>query len=202
MGALVLLALVGIAQCVTAQTPKAYKRTMLVVTAGAGTVLSDSVMESFWKPGVSGAVSILFHVSRPVSFGIGFEGTYLPFDAAGFTETHPDIPVHATDLGLLSLSIQGKWSPFPLYAVSPFLSGSVGATHTTAASYTQTIQGKRHVYYSIKPKNRLSLGVSAGADFSLAPWLWIELEARGAYAYHDPDLGVSVAGRAGMQIRL
>jgi hypothetical protein len=201
-GLLVILLLSLLAHSLLAQTAKPYKRAMLFLTAGAGTALSYPAMRDFWKVGVSGSAGFLFHVSRPVAFGLVFEGTYFPFDTTGFSEVWPGVPVHPTGLALLGLSIEGKWSPLSQYLFSPFLSGSLGATHTTAASYQRVILGKRNTYYRIRPKNRLTLGLGAGADFSLTAWLWIDLEAKATYSYDDPDLGFAVYGRGGVQIRL
>jgi hypothetical protein len=201
-GLLVILSLSLLAHPLLAQTAKPYKRAMLVLTAGAGTALSYPTLRDFWKGGVSGSAGFLFHVSRPVAFGLVFEGTYLPFDTSGFSLTWPGVPVHQTGLALLSLSIQAKWSPLSQYAFSPFFSGYLGGTHTTAASYQRVILGKRNTYYRIRPKNRLLLGLGAGADFSLTAWLWLDLEAKATYSYNDPDLGFAVFGRGGVQIRL
>jgi hypothetical protein len=95
-----------------------------------------------------------------------------------------------------------KCALMPSMRFSPFVAATIGATHISEAIYGDVIDSVRVTYYSIPGRNKLTLGISAGADLYLARWITFELEAKANYVHNDPDLGVASFIRGGFRFTL
>lgn len=187
---------------VRSQTERPYQRTTLTLTVGAGSPISHEGITEFWNGGVNGSMMFLVNVNRSTAFGLGIDGTRLPFDEPAFQQRFPAVEVRSQDIGIFNLFVMAKYAFRPLMRFSPFVSLFLGATRVTSAVYIETVNGVRQYYYNIPTRTRFSAGASIGADISVASWLWLEAEVKTTYVHGDADLGLMLCARGGIVVRL
>ena len=192
------------AQVVAKPKQQFVKRPSLIVLGGYGVPLSHESLTEFWNGSASGSLQFLVPVQRSLSFGVGLDGTYLPFDEASFAARYgsevDSIP--SSNMGLFSLSLISRFIFAPGYRLTPYLTAGLGASHVTGAVYKEKVSGVTRRYFDIPRKTRLSAQLAAGMALALSPSVAIDAEGRATYIVNDDDLGLLVCLLVGVRFRL
>ena len=182
---------------------RSYARPTLIVTGGVAEPLSHESLTDFWLRGPAASVAFTLDVQRWLALGIEFGGAQFYFDRAAFGLKYPGVPIEAQNAGMIDAHLLAKFMFDPRMIFSPYLTGTLGATHWTGASYKEELPGQpRRIFYDIPRKTRLAAGLTLGADIVLSSWFAVVVEARASTVINDPDLGLTAALRGGVRLRL
>jgi len=172
------------------------------LTFGLAEPLSHESFTEFWLRGPVGSVSFTVDVRRSVAIGAGIDASVYYFNQTTFLEKFPNVPMHQTDIGVIDLYLMTKFMLRPRMVVSPYLTATLGASHTTGASYKIEEPLPRKIYYDIPRSTRLALGLVLGTDIVISRWLALVVEAKVSYIHNDPNIGLLAFLRGGGRLRL
>jgi hypothetical protein len=183
-------------------TPKTERIIMITPGVGFGAPVTRAPVKSFWKGGGMASVSVLFGVNRSYFLGVGLEGVLMPFSESAFAAAYPAITPHEQNLGLLHLFLEGKYTPFARYRLSPYAICTLGGARLTNADYLAYPGGTRVIYYGIRGITRLATGIGVGADFLLNRTVIVAVEGKATYVHNDPNIGLWLSFQGGVRFVL
>jgi hypothetical protein len=174
----------------------------LTLTFGLAEPLSREAFTDFWLRGPVGSVSFTVDVRRSVALGVGVDVSVYFFNQTAFLEKYPGVPIHQTTIGIIDLYLMSKVMFRPGMVISPYLTATLGASHSTGASYKIEEPLPRRIYYDLPRSTRLSLGLALGTDIVVSRWFALVVEAKLSYIHNDPSIGLLAFLRGGFRFRM
>jgi hypothetical protein len=166
---------------------------------GAGWPLAKESLTDFWKFGPIFAATFSTSVNRHVSVGVGVDLTVLRFSYDAFWSKYPDVIPLDRKVIWWDVYLLGKYTLLPQKGITPYATFSLGATRLTQASFKQVVDSVKITYYEIHPRNRLSIGIAAGADFEITREVSFVAEIYSVFVHNDPEAGMLLALRGGFR---
>ncbi len=183
-------------------TRPGYRRPSLIILFGIAEPLSRDGLTDFWLRGPVGSAAFTVDVSRFMALGVGVDVSVFYFDMQAFSERYPDVPTHVREIGIIDVYLLMRFAFRPGMVLSPYVTVTIGASHSTGATYKKEDPLPRQIYYDVPRSTRLAMGLAAGADIVVARWLTFVLEAKLSYVHNDPNIGLLASLRVGFRFRL
>jgi len=169
------------------------------IMGGYAWPLSHPGLTQFWGPGPSGSVEFTSNVSRGVSLGFALDGSAYWFRGQKFAATYPGLPFKNPPVAQISAGVVARVSLAPTKKLAPYVGASIGFSHMTGAEYIQEVNGIRVTYYNLPFQDRLAASLLCGIEMRLKRSFALDVEARSLFVNNDPDVGATLAARAGMR---
>lgn len=169
------------------------------VLGGYSWPLSHHALTDYWRAGPTASVEFTSSVSRSVSLGFALDASAYWFRGQKFAQAYPGLPFKNPPVAQIFAGVVGRINLAPSKRLAPYIGASLGFSHMTGAEYIQEVNGVRVTYYNIPFQDRLAGGLLAGLEFRVKRTFALEVEARSLFVNNDPDVGATLAMRAGMR---
>lgn len=198
------LALLLAAAPVWAQTTQAAAgrkilRQSITVAAGAVRPVTGGELTRFWDTGPSASAAFHVMVSRSLAVGVTVEAARFRFERGAFAAAFPGVEAQVRRPYWLHVGVGARFCLMPGMRTSPFLSGTVGASHVTRALHQIVANRERTTYYAVGGTTRLTFAAGAGVNIYFHRALALELEGSAAYVHNDPDVETALGARGGLR---